>query len=374
MADRLRKSQLVTILTTNNVVSHDIAIIISQYDHILGEKTISTVRNEELSKIDQYGRKYKSRRNILPIYRFIVSGTNMYACTSGTRTQILFNVDLYCMKGPNWDRFRCAYFEDIIRCIVPLPNGMIVIALHGSIEIWNPTTKKCILSQPLHMEPIAHLSILDEDSTDQSELHQVTPVQYKIISCSEDSMIKIFDPLTKSIQTLVGHEGSVKCTIVVDTSNKSKRIISCSSDKTIILWDRVGADDQAWLNTFTLTGHSDIVDNIAMLSDGNLVSSSRDNTIRIWNLETMTEDCIFRLHLGPGRLSYSDNLLIVTPDDEIVILKNGILQKWNIYDRSNIILNVKKKSDGIARGIRYVVFSDQVLFGVDVDNNFYFWK
>ncbi|MBS1988024.1 WD40 repeat domain-containing protein [Candidatus Dependentiae bacterium] len=100
----------------------------------------------------------------------------------------------------------------------------------------------------------------------------------RLVSCSKDKTIKIWDLDTnRCVAILEGHTSSVKC---IKRLNDG-RLVSCSNDNTIKVWD---------LNTnrcvATLEGHTDWVNCITQLDDGRLVSGSDDGTIKVWDLDT----------------------------------------------------------------------------------------
>ncbi|AFY83562.1 WD40 repeat domain-containing protein [Oscillatoria acuminata] len=64
-----------------------------------------------------------------------------------------------------------------------------------------------------------------------------------------------------------------------------KRAVSASRDETLKLWDLETGTELA-----TLRGHSDLVYAVAIAPDGKrAVSASRDETLKLWDLETGTE-------------------------------------------------------------------------------------
>jgi WD40 repeat protein len=55
------------------------------------------------------------------------------------------------------------------------------------------------------------------------------------------------------------------------------QLVSCSRDKTIRFWDL-----QTGKTVKTLTGHSDYVRCLLLLADDRIVSGSDDHTMRVW--------------------------------------------------------------------------------------------
>ena len=100
----------------------------------------------------------------------------------------------------------------------------------------------------------------------------------RLLSCSSDSNIKVWDLESgKCIQTLKGHTSAVKCGKVYDRN----KLISCSDDETIKIWD---LEDGQCLKT--LLGHSGYVNWLVILEEKLLASCSHDTSIKIWNLES----------------------------------------------------------------------------------------
>lgn len=64
----------------------------------------------------------------------------------------------------------------------------------------------------------------------------------------------------------------------VAVSRENRWIVSSSADQTIRIWDR---DSGAAL--LTLRGHTDFVRGVAIASDGRIVSASKDTTLRVWD-------------------------------------------------------------------------------------------
>lgn len=82
-----------------------------------------------------------------------------------------------------------------------------------------------------------------------------------------------------STTLVTGHTGSVSALTVLPTGE----IVTGSKDDTIKIWALEGAE---WVCTHTLTGHTGSVSALAVLPTGEIVSGSADGgTIKIWALE-----------------------------------------------------------------------------------------
>ena len=56
------------------------------------------------------------------------------------------------------------------------------------------------------------------------------------------------------------------------------RLVSCSEDETIKIWDTASGKD-----LFTLKGHTSRLFSIVILPNGWLASGSKDKTIKLWD-------------------------------------------------------------------------------------------
>ena len=135
--------------------------------------------------------------------------------------------------------------------------------------------------------------------------------------------IRILDDSTK-VKTFKAHDTWIPYLLLVDDK---KKLISCSFDKTIKIWN---------LKTFEcvklLVGHSDIVYNLELASNLNLLSCSEDKTVKFWQIETGE---LLKSIQFDSPVKY---LKKVRQDLIAIALNNGEI---HIYDISN---HVKVKS------------------------------
>ncbi|KIM25844.1 hypothetical protein M408DRAFT_73786, partial [Serendipita vermifera MAFF 305830] len=104
----------------------------------------------------------------------------------------------------------------------------------------------------------------------------------RIVSCSEDHTIRVWDAETGEtiIPPLEGHDEMVNA---VSFSPDGRRIVSCSDDRTIRVWDAETGETVMG----PLEGHQHCVTAITFSPNGRrIVSGSSDYTIRLWDAET----------------------------------------------------------------------------------------
>jgi WD40 repeat protein len=184
-----------------------------------------------------------------------------------------------------------------------------------------------------------------------------------IVSSSDDKTIKIWDPTDdfKLIQTLSDHTASVH-----DLLEMSDNVlISASYDKTIKFWKKLDSTNQIYtliksidqmafsiaeingdlayatnsssnfdielmnISDFTVKGafkgHNKGVTLMKVLSSGFLASlSSQDGSLKIWNVQTFTEENTLKTQEGSGIYTFSE-----LPNGNIVTGGYGVFSIWS---------------------------------------------
>jgi WD40 repeat protein len=121
----------------------------------------------------------------------------------------------------------------------------------------------------------------------------------------------------RCVHTLTGHSNVIQSVAI---SADGKTVASGSSDKTIKIWHL----DTGELR-HTLTGHSKCVHSVAISPDGQMLASCGDQTVKIWNLNTGQ---LLRTltHLK------SVSSVAISPDGQTLVSGgNKTIKIWNLH-------------------------------------------
>ncbi|MDD7805984.1 MAG: hypothetical protein PUP46_10610 [Endozoicomonas sp. (ex Botrylloides leachii)] len=161
-----------------------------------------------------------------------------------------------------------------------------------------------------------------------------------LVSCSSDKTLKLWDPTKpkgkQCIATLEGHTDSVNA--VIAWSNGL--LVSCSSDKTLKLWDPTKPKGKQCIAT--LEGHTDSVNAVIAWSNGLLLSFSSDNIRKTWDptkpdgeqcVETLEDNSDSqRLTMVPSDSLLTNNAFIL---ESVILLPDGWLLSFSSDDPTN---------------------------------------
>ncbi|MEH2001549.1 MAG: hypothetical protein V7L00_22875, partial [Nostoc sp.] len=127
------------------------------------------------------------------------------------------------------------------------------------------------------------------------------------------------------LRTLTGHNDSVEAVAIAPDG---KTAVSASRDNTLKLWDL-----QTGKEISTLTGHNDSVEAVAITPDGKTaISGSDDNTLKLWDLQTGKEISTLTGH------NDSIEAVAITPDGKTAISasRDNTLKLWDLQTGKEI--------------------------------------
>ncbi|ETO09015.1 hypothetical protein RFI_28370 [Reticulomyxa filosa] len=133
--------------------------------------------------------------------------------------------------------------------------------------------------------PNLHKMMEDHSSFNEGHLHAIYEAKFspdgtKVVSCSNDNTIRIWDVSSgHEILKLTAQANWVKR---AQFSPDNSKVVFCSGSKTIKIWDLPFGRD-----LFVIEGHVECTNGIRFSPDGSkVVSCSRDKTIRLWDVES----------------------------------------------------------------------------------------
>jgi len=150
---------------------------------------------------------------------------------------------------------------DFVWALAILPDGRVVSGSDdNTLKLWDMVTKQCIVTLQGHTGIVRALAVLPDG---------------RVVSGSSDNTLKLWDMVTKQcVATLQEHTGIVRALTVLPDG----RVVSGSSDKTLKFWDIATKQCVA-----TLQGHTNTIAALAVLPDGRVVSGSGDDTLKLWS-------------------------------------------------------------------------------------------
>ncbi|MBE9208783.1 serine/threonine protein kinase [Nostoc sp. LEGE 06077] len=136
--------------------------------------------------------------------------------------------------------------------------------------------------------------------------------------------------------TLTGHVKSVRSVVF---SPDSKSLISASRDNTIKVWDLATGKEIR-----TLKGHTNGVSSVVISPDGQtLVSASRDNTIKVWNFATGKEIRTLEGHTN------GVSSVVISPDGQTLVSgsRDKSIKVWKL-ETGQLIRNLEGHTDSVS--------------------------
>ena len=178
----------------------------------------------------------------------------------------------------------------------------------------------------------------------------------RLLTCSDDKTLRLWDAHTgKCLRVFEGHTDGVRGAAL---SPDGKRVLSGGGDKTVRLWD---ADTGKAIHN--MTGHTDAVFSVAFGPEGQAISSgSADGTMHLWDLNTGKNAGVFSVNGSGVLVAYSAKARLA-----VTCGCYGPIHLWN--------LETGKEVRRIAGGFTSVCFSPdgKRLLSAAGDHWLYIW-
>jgi len=167
--------------------------------------------------------------------------------------------------------------DDWVSVCRSLGDTILVGSYDTKVHLWNNQGEH-ITSLPGHTGPVRSLVFIHSDEG-----------EHEFLSGSHDQTILIwkYDQNKNNVQSLItckGHQGTIE-TLALQKSY----FASGSFDKTIKLWGLEEEKEKSSTKEcrVTINGHNENVSSIGWNSPNELVSCSWDQTIKLWNMDTI---------------------------------------------------------------------------------------
>ncbi|KAI9276282.1 WD40-repeat-containing domain protein, partial [Sporodiniella umbellata] len=199
-----------------------------------------------------------------------------------------------------------------------ITKRVITGSLDKTVRVWSLETGELIRTLTGHTREVRALQFDDA----------------KLVTGAMDNALKIWNYHTgQCIRTLEGHTGGV-----LSLHFDSRIMASGSTDHTIRVWNFDLGE------CYTLIGHTQWVNSVRICLEGKmLISSSDDASIRLWDLSLRACTRVFQGHVGqvqvalPSPLGFKHNLGS-TPDSPIIISSSldNTIKIWDLQSGKSL--------------------------------------
>ena len=240
--------------------------------------------------------------------------------------------------------------EQPVNCILPLSTGTIAFGLgNGKIELYEISTTHKHLLTIYNFKKAHKSSILD--------LIELTNNTGTIASCSSDKKIiiwRIIDNNTFTIEHQIpkAHDGKIPRIVYIASKN---HLISCSYDCTIKIWDC----SNKYNYLYTLNKHIKEVISIVYNEHHNtLFSAGKEGVVRVWKASDYTS--VYKLndtyvYSSRNMITYNKDYVVLCTGNKIIVVnvKSYVVEKdfkFDFYGVINCLMSVPNNNGVIALG------------------------
>ena len=245
-------------------------------------------------------------------------GKHLVASSGNNAVQvwdIVSGIKLFSLSG-HLDYVECSVFS-------PDDKYIATASADNRIILWNATNGKKIRTLSGHNNAVTSVAFSPEGD--------------KLISSSADKTIRIWDLTETSESTIL--KGNDEFISFANMNISGDIIVSASRSNGIIhFWEK--NNDESWKEIKTITGHSGFVFTVLFSPDGNtILSSSMDNTIRLWNVT----DGTLRQNFKCG--AHLNGIARFSPNGKLIAFGDGTVLKIIEVDSGTFIKELTDRKD-----------------------------
>ncbi len=248
-------------------------ILSASEDHVLRLWDISHIEQRRTA----HSHAVQGRRSAMGALAFSLDGRYALSASSDAES---WNASILVWDVQNEKRrplYTLQVQNGLIHTCVFSPDGRYILGTLSdyTIHLWETQTGKALRTFAGHTAYVNALAF--------------SPDGNHLLSASDDFTLRLWNLQTGApLHTFQGHTARVSaCTFSPD----GQYALSASNDNTQRLWNVANIEratvDQINQQSTTIQGHSDLIWSCAFSPDGTYaLSASRDNTLRLWNVET----------------------------------------------------------------------------------------
>jgi len=177
-----------------------------------------------------------------------------------------------------------------------------------------------------HLQTITTIVVLlDEDTCKSDKLNGDDTTDFRFISGSLDSTLKLWSTKTgKLIHTFEGHEDDITCAALMKKSQALPKLL-CSGCKSglIKVWSLDEPDYKCLRTIYVDSEITSLIHADNMMADGRgIVSLSKDGVLRLWQLEIL-EPVATRIFATESDYFMSRGIHVIQLDNGLVVVASG---------------------------------------------------